>query len=801
MPERTMPEDHPAEDGDAQTTASLSDPVDVASLPASLVRRGGLNRDEAQAVVGQRHCIENVAGTGGMGRVFTAMDNVLHRRVAIKMLAMPLDGDRGSVDPSVRQRVLVEARAMAGLRHPNLCPIHEVSLDTTVPFIVMEWIDGIELRQAWRGMTLDHRLAMFVKIVEATAAAHGSGLVHSDLKHGNILVTRSGDPVIVDFGLAKSSHDDSTSRQSGGTPGYAPPEQMSDVGTVGPPADVFALGVILYDLLTDVLPFEATMVSETLRLVKEGRPRLPEEHAPNLPWPLQRICLKALEPAPERRYADAHAMWLDLQRYLRGETVSARPSRIADEFTAQVDEHLGQVEGWMRQESITPSEYNLLRRLLTGILMPDSHWIIDSRRLSLSQITLYLGGWCILMALGVGMFMAWDAFEAIPAARYGVAWTIALALLGIGAWIQSRDQRRVALGYQITACLAIPLAMWLLVRETQWLSAPMSYEVIVEMSDGGRRVNEVNIEWLEVFGLGYVVPDEGLRNRQTFLILLSLFVVSLLLRRKTESGAFTLFLTVAASLGTVAAWASFGWLRENPDGFALLGLWIALVGVGGMAVGLWLNRIEERLRLRLGAQTNRRRDSWAVLAGALLMMLIGLFLLAFNAGDHYTLGLLSDIEDPTTIACAFIVNGVLLLIVTAVLDRTSTLVRARMADAVRWISPSHFLAGLLVLEIDSEDGRWILWLGLLALASLLFCYLSIHKQWRLFLFSGLLYLAIAYARTFFRLEDEFADDEILLNRLRLVMMAGMAVVGLLVMGLAWILPSLQAKRKLARASD
>ena len=343
--------------------------------------------------------------------------------------------------------------------------------------------------------------------------------------------------------------------------------------------------------------------------------------------------------------------------------------------------------------------------------------------------------------------------------------------------------------------------MWLLVRETQWLSAPMSYEVIVEMSDGGRRVNEVDIEWLEVFGLGYVLPDEGLLNRQTLLILLSFFVVSLLLRRMTESGAFTLFLTIAAGLGTVAAWASFGLLRESSDGFALLGLWIALVGAGGMAVGLLLNRIEERLRLRLGTHTNRRRDSWAVLAGALLMMLIGLCLLAFNAGDHYTLGLLSDIEDPTTIACAFIINGVLLLILTAVLDRTPTLVRTRMANAIRWISPSHFLAGLLVLEIDSEDGWWMLWLGLLALASLLFCYLSIHRQWRLFLFSGLLYLAIAYARMFIRLEGEFADDETMLNRIRLVMMAGMAVVGLLVMGLAWILPSLQASRKLARASD
>ena len=771
--------------------------------------RGAVER-LAQNLVGERYRIEHVAGSGGMGCVFSATDTVLQRRVAIKVLTLSVEAQSKGEGPDAAEhdRILSEARAMAGLRHPNLCRVHEVSVASSLPFIVMDWIDGIDLRQAWRSMDLKHRLPLFMKVVEAAAAAHEAGVIHADLKPTNVLVDRVGEPIIVDFGLARSLADSPTLRRaSGGTPGYAAPEQFDGGEPVGAPADVYALGVMMFEMLTDRLPFATLSPAELVVAVRERDPPLPETYAPDAPWPLQRICLVALEREASRRYADAHAMALDLQRFLRGETVAARPSSLTDQFFERVERQIEDVDAWLRQGAVTEAEANKLKGVLGGLLRPESHWILDSRRLTISQVTLYLGGWFALMALVIGLSMTGefaglfgtDALARYPALRYVTAWGVAAALFAGGLMIQQRGQRRVSLGYQITACLAVPVAVWLLFRETGWLGNPMVEVIEYTGRNGELATREDSREWLEVF-LGIDAAVQGLLNRQVLIILLGWLVAALGLRRLTGSSAFMPFAVMAAALSVVAAWASAGLLDDDERAIAALGLWVAAVGGAAVWLGLRLNAWEEEQARQHGRVRARVRDSWAVLTAALLMIGIGLTLMALGAGDLYTFQLINEgPHDASALAVAFIVNGAVLQGLAHLLGRWRTVTRARLAEAIRWVSPTHFLGGLLLLQLDADEGWWLLWLSVLAAASILTCFLSVWKQWRPFLFSGLFYVAVAYARAFVEAGRRI-DDETVLDRTRIALAVTMLVVGMVTMVLAWKLPDWIASLKLERWS-
>ncbi|MEE8153711.1 MAG: serine/threonine-protein kinase [Phycisphaerales bacterium] len=767
----------------------LDDDATASTLPGQLpgVLGAAVSISVAQQIVGERYRLEHVSGSGSMGRVFVATDTTLQRRVAIKLLHQ-----RGATAGPEQDRVLAEARAMAGLRHPNLCPVYEVSVKPPVPFLVMDWIDGIELHRAWREADLKKRLTLFVKIVEAVTAAHAAGVVHRDLKPTNILVDRMGEPIIVDFGLARSGEASGSSVHTvGGTPGYAAPEQFDASQPLGPTVDVYALGAIMFEMLTDRLPFTASRLSDLLALLKNEDPPLPETFAPDAPWPLQRICLVALERDPQRRYPNAHAMAADLRRYLKGETVAARPSMLTHKFVEQVEQHIAQTQSWRQQGFVTQSEADRLVRVNSSLLRPESHWILDSRRLFTSQVTLYLGGWFVLLALTVGMWLAWDALEEIAAVRYLTAWAIVVVLLGVGSAIQRQGELRVALGYQMTACLVVPIAMWLTLRETGWLAGALSEQGRVGM---GER------EWQVVFF--HVDADEqwpGLLNRQVSVITMAWLVTSLWLRRFNGSSAFTLWAVLAGGLAAVAGWASTGLLLAERERFGLLGVWMLVVGLASLGPGLRLNRVEERYARQHGLSRVRTRDAWPLLTGSVLIIGIGSLLTAWNAADLYTFKLLGNYADRSVRAVAFIVNGCALQALAHLLALHTTTVRSRLAEAIRWVSPSHFLASIVVLEWDVDDGHaWILWLIVLVLAAITCCYVSVWKQWRPFLFTGLFYVAVAYYRAFVRVKMELgigADDNA-----SIVLMASMLALGLVTMIVAWRLPAWTAALRLGHWS-
>jgi serine/threonine protein kinase/tetratricopeptide (TPR) repeat protein len=291
-------------------------------------------------------------GRGGMGVVYKARDRRLQRLVALKMI---LAGAHAGAVGLARFRA--EAEAVAQLQHPNIVQIYETGEHEGRPYFSLEFVEGGSLEQHMQESSTPPRAA--AELLETLAAtmevAHQRGIVHRDLKPGNVLLgkatgqstvvrkeqlgttalssnhwSRTTVPKIADFGLAKRVNDDSSQTQSGaimGTPCYMAPEQAAGQNrTVGPAADVYALGAILYELLTGRPPFKAANPIETIRQVIEREPVPVRQLEPGVPRDLETICLKCLEKEPSRRYASGGELAGDLRRFLNDEPIQARPT-------------------------------------------------------------------------------------------------------------------------------------------------------------------------------------------------------------------------------------------------------------------------------------------------------------------------------------------------------------------------------------------------------------------------------------------------------------------------------------------
>jgi eukaryotic-like serine/threonine-protein kinase len=270
-----------------------------------------------------------MVGRGGMGRVFKARQKALGRIVAIKMLL-----DAG--DDRLIARFHAESQAVARLQHPNIAQVFETGQVHGQPFLVLEFVDGGSLVQHLAGKPQPSFEA--ARLVETLARAmehcHQHGIIHRDLKPGNILLAADGAPKITDFGLAKRLHENSNLTRTGevlGTPSYMAPEQASGVTTqLGPGVDVYALGAILYEMLTGRPPFQGLDPVQTLMMVLTMDPVAPTRLLPRLPRDLETICLKCLEKSPRKRYANAVALADDLRRFIDGKPIVARPVSMSE---------------------------------------------------------------------------------------------------------------------------------------------------------------------------------------------------------------------------------------------------------------------------------------------------------------------------------------------------------------------------------------------------------------------------------------------------------------------------------------
>lgn len=272
----------------------------------------------------------NEIARGGMGVVYKAQQKKLNRTVALKMI---LSGQLASKDDVVR--FYTEAESAAHLEHPGIVPIYEVGECEGQHFFSMGFVDGESLsRLTGDGPLSPSRAARLVQsIAQAIAFAHSKGVIHRDLKPANVLLDKDGQPRVTDFGLAKKIEADSQLTGTGqilGTPSYMPPEQAcGDAKKVGPEADIYSLGAILYYLLTGRPPFQAATVMDTLMQVLEQEPLRIRQLDPSISPDLEAICSKCLMKEPALRYSSAGDLAADLGRYLAGESVSARTHSVA----------------------------------------------------------------------------------------------------------------------------------------------------------------------------------------------------------------------------------------------------------------------------------------------------------------------------------------------------------------------------------------------------------------------------------------------------------------------------------------
>jgi serine/threonine protein kinase/Flp pilus assembly protein TadD len=308
--------------GPVAGASGLCDPVAGAS---------GLCRGRAPVIAG--HEVLGVLGRGAMGVVYKARQVALNRLVALKMI---LAGSQAS--PEDRDRFRDEAWAVARLQHPNIVQIHDIGEQDGLPFLTLEFVPGGSLADRLRQTTLAPREAaeLVETLARAVHVAHQRGIVHRDLKPANVLLTADGVPKITDFGLAKFIGADSIlTHQEGaghtqtgaiiGTPSYMAPEQASgQPKEIGPPADIHALGAILYEVLTGRPPFRGAGILETLEQVRNQDPLPPRRLKPSLPRDLETICLKCLHKTPAQRYTSALALADDLRRFVNYEPIQAR---------------------------------------------------------------------------------------------------------------------------------------------------------------------------------------------------------------------------------------------------------------------------------------------------------------------------------------------------------------------------------------------------------------------------------------------------------------------------------------------
>jgi serine/threonine protein kinase/tetratricopeptide (TPR) repeat protein len=320
---------------------------------------------------GDYELLEEV-GRGGQGVVFRARQKSLNRIVALKVIKVGEWASKAHV-----KRFRREAEAAAGLEHPGIVPIHEVGERDGSCYFSMKFVEGGQLDEVVRRRAMSVRQAteLIAKVARTVHYAHEHGILHRDIKPGNILLDKKGEPHLTDFGLARLVETESSVTHTLdvlGTPSYMAPEQaIGNNATVSSATDVYGLGAVLYQLLTGQPPFAGGTTYETIKLLLDTEPRQPRLLNPKVDRDLSTICLKCLEKDPKRRYSSALALAEDLERWLKHEPIQARHTGVF-------------VRGkkWVRRN---PTSALLVASLIA--LMAAAGWIISKSELVRHPVT------------------------------------------------------------------------------------------------------------------------------------------------------------------------------------------------------------------------------------------------------------------------------------------------------------------------------------------------------------------------------------------------------------------------------
>ena len=332
----TPPPDPAPKDSEPSPLPSL--PADVALWgdsditamqgPAAAFQTNAPNAQEEQIpTIGHigRYALKYKLGEGGLGTVFAAHDPLLSRLIAVKTLNLELDS---SERDSFNALFLNEARAAGGLSHPHIVTVFDAGISDNRVYIAMELLKGRDLRQlrqeGWRATPAQAAL-IARRVADALAYAHSKGVVHRDIKPANIFMVGRTQPRVLDFGIARVAHQHEASASgdiAAGSPYYMAPEQARQE-TVDRRGDVFSLGVVLYELLTDLKPFRGSTLSEITNAVLKHDPPLANRIDPNIPEALALITARAMEKNPDNRYRSARSFSRELRHWLDENTVTS----------------------------------------------------------------------------------------------------------------------------------------------------------------------------------------------------------------------------------------------------------------------------------------------------------------------------------------------------------------------------------------------------------------------------------------------------------------------------------------------
>jgi len=710
---------------------------------------------QAQSLLGRRYRVIRKIGQGGAGVVFEAVDTVLERVVAVKFLGRK---SRPSYDDSERWR---EARLMSQLNHQNIAQIYEIGELDDHQFIVMEWVNGLPITDAWRDLKLEQRLGIYLGLLEAVSAAHRRGIVHRDLKPSNILVTARLKAKALDFGIAieTAGGDGVETRLYKGTPAYSAPEQIDTPKNIGPATDVFALGILLYQLLTDTLPFPQTRSEELFKAIRNEYPELPTAVAEKIPIPLQNICLKALEKKPDKRYLNAQALCDDINRYLRGERVWSKPSFLADKIQQEVFYHRQKLKVWRDNEILTEREHDRLERIYERLIAPPDPSIIEARELSLSQVCLYFGGWISVLGSFLLFYRSW---ENIPAPLRPMPAILATALMVIlGIWMWRKNEGRLAVGFLVTSNLLIPITTLLMLGQWHILGPtthPWGSEAIAE-------------------GLNELEAHLVVGNLQLFVSAACWLSFSLLFLKITRSSIFVLLATVAFLLFLTVCYIIGGMLDiDEPWGNDVIAGRYLYPGIGIFLIGVIVDR--------------RRLTHYAIPLCVVGLALIVGALSGIAISENNLFGWLSIrpqfLEANEQIGLSFLVNGLVYLSLGTVCRLTRTALQRRLAQILNFLGPLHVLGVLRILDLDQLflDNR-IIYRIALPLASMAFVFGSVARQMKAFFFSGLAGIAAAVHKFTIEHLDKFFAWPV-----------SLIFAGVIWMLVSWLVPRWQANWKL-----